>query len=91
MYHAAADFALRRGMAILNMGLGEFRFADYSWLSPWAQHSMFGIRLFAEGIDPAAVHHHHLYQILRMAPERASWDQPATADDVMEACITRSV
>ena len=52
---------------------------------------MFGVRLFAEGIDPAAVYHRRLYQILRMAPERKHWDQQVTAEDVREACITHSV
>ena len=70
MYHAAVDFSLRRGMALENMGLYGFRYVDYSWISPWAQRSSFGLRLYAEGIDPAAVYHQHTYQILRVAPER---------------------
>ena len=70
MYHAAADFSLRRGMALENMGLVDFRYVDYSWISPRAQRSNFGLRLHAEGIDPAAVDHQHIYQILRTAPER---------------------
>ena len=91
MHHAAADFALRRGMALMSMGLYDFRFADYAWISPWAQHTTFGLRLFAEGIDPAAVGHQQLYQILRMAPGRKNWDHQVTAEDVREACVARSV
>ena len=49
-------------MALENMGLGDFRYVDYSWVSPWSQHSTFGIRLYAEGIDPAAVCHQHSYE-----------------------------
>ena len=91
MYHAAADFSIRRGMALESMGLYDFRYIDCSWISPWAQRSNFGLRLYAEGIDPAAVHHQHIYQILRMAAEKKNWDHQVTAEDVRQACIDRNV
>ena len=91
MYHAAADFSLRRGMALENMGLVDFRYVDYSWISPWAQHTNFGLRLHSEGIDPATVYRQHIYQILRMAPEKKNWDHQVTAEDVRQARIDRNV
>ena len=91
MYHAAADFSLRRGMALENMGLVDFRYVDYSWVSPWSRHSTFALRLHSEGVDPAAVYHQHINQILLMAPAKKKWDHPVTADNVRQARVDRSV
>ena len=47
--------------------------------------------LHAEGIDPIAVGHPHLHQILLMAPEHAYWQEPITCEMVRAACMARRV
>ena len=47
--------------------------------------------LRAEGIDPIAVGHPHLHQILLMAPENGNWERPLSRAMVEEACVLRRV